>query len=106
MEIIKSDNFNGWFVGDFEPCLLKNKYLEFGFKRIKANSKPDYHFHNIKTEYTILIEGQILLENDGRIIEPITTIILYPKEKNNQHYLKDSLIMIINVPSVKDDKYL
>lgn len=105
MEIIKCDNLNGWFVGDFEPNLICSKDIEFGFKRIPANTKPDYHFHKFKTEYTILLEGKILLENSNQTIKPITCIKLNPFDKNDQYFLEDCLILIVNSPSVKNDKF-
>lgn len=105
MEIIDCNNFNGWFVGDFKPSLITTNKIEFGFKKIPKNTKPDYHFHKFKTEYTILIEGLILCESIDKIVKPINCIKLHPLEKNDQFFLEDSLIMIINSPSVKNDKY-
>lgn len=106
MEIIKSEKFKGWYVGKFEPNLIKSDNYEFGFKHIFKGTKPDYHYHKVKTEYTILIEGKILLEKSGQIILPITTVKLEPFEKNDQYFLEDSIILIINTPSIKNDKYL
>lgn len=105
MEIIPCDKLNGWFVGDFEPNILKSKNLEFGYKRISKGTKPDYHFHKYKTEYTILLEGLIRLEINNEIIKPITCIRLNPLEKNDQYFLENCLILIINTPSVRNDKY-
>ena len=62
MEIIKCDNLNGWFVGNFKPNLIYSEDIEFGYKRIPKNTYPDYHFHKFKTEYTILIEGSIAMD--------------------------------------------
>ena len=106
MDIISCDNYKGWFVGDFEPNLLISKNLEFGYKKIPKGTKPDYHFHKIKTEYTILIEGLIRLEMSNQIIKPITCIKLNPNEKNDQYFLDDCLIIIINSPSAKNDKFI
>ena len=54
MKIICCDDFNGWFVGNFNPSLIKTDEIEFGYKRILKGTKPDYHYHKYKTEYTIL----------------------------------------------------
>ena len=105
MEIINCSNLNGWFVGDFSPTIITSSKLEFGYKRILKNHSPDYHFHKIKTEYTILLEGKIFLEFSKKIINPITCIKLNPFEKNDQYFLEDSLILIINSPSIKNDKH-
>lgn len=105
MEIISCQNFNGWFVGNFEPHLLRSEDLEFGYKRIAKNTEPDFHYHKYKTEYTILLEGSILLRSSNKVIKPISCIKYEPLERNDQFYLEESLILIINTPSVKNDKY-
>ena len=105
MEIIDCIDFNGWLVGKFKPALITTDDYEFGFKRISKDCKPDYHYHKFKTEYTILIEGLILCETLNKIIKPITCIKLLPYEKNDQLFLEDSLILVINTPSIQDDKY-
>lgn len=105
MEIINCNEYGGWFLGDFEPSLIKNKDFEFGYKRIPKYTEPDYHFHKFKTEYTILIEGKIICKESNKLILPITCIKLSPYEKNDQYFIDESLILIINMPSKKDDKY-
>lgn len=105
LELINCNEFGGWFVGDFQPSLINSKDIEFGFKRISKNTKPDYHFHKFKTEYTILLEGQIICQESNTIIKPITCIKLLPFEKNDQLFIEDSLIIIINTPSKKNDKH-
>lgn len=105
LELINCDNFGGWFVGDFKPALINSQNIEFGYKRIPKNTKPDYHFHKFKTEYTILLEGKIICLESENIIKPITCIKLLPFEKNDQFFIEDSLIFIINTPSKKNDKH-
>lgn len=105
MELIDCNEYGGWFVGNFNPSLIESKNLEFGYKRILKNTKPDYHFHKFKTEYTILLEGKIICLDTKRVINPITCIKLSPYEKNDQFFESDSLILVINTPSKKGDKY-
>ena len=105
MEIIKNDEFGGWFVGTFEPNLIKKEDIEVGIKRIKADTQPDFHYHKIKTEYTVLIEGKIICQTKKLIVEPGLIIKLYPYEKNDQYFPIDSLILVINTPSIQGDKY-
>lgn len=105
MEIINCNDFNGWYAGKFKPTLVNTKDIEFGFKKISKNTRPDYHYHKYKTEYTILIEGLILCESINKRIKPITCIKLLPYEKNDQYFLEESLILIINTPSIQNDKY-
>ncbi len=105
MKVIDCNSYNGWFVGNFKPNLMTSEDLEFGYKKIPAGTCPDFHFHLYKTEYTILIEGKIELQFTKQIIKPITTIVLYPNEKNDQYFIEDSLILIINTPSRTGDKH-
>lgn len=105
MEIINCDDYRGWFVGKFKPALVFSEDLEFGYKRIPKNTKPDFHYHKCKTEYTILLEGEIFCESINKIIKPISCIKMNPYEKNDQFYTVDSLILVINTPSVIGDKY-
>ena len=105
MEIINCDEYFGWFVGQFKPALIYSKDLEFGYKRIPKNTEPDFHYHKFKTEYTILLEGEILCKSINKIIRPISCIKMNPHEKNDQFYKEDSLILVINTPSVMGDKY-
>ena len=105
MEIINCNDYFGWFVGKFNPNLIYSNDLEFGYKKIPRDSKPDYHYHKFKTEYTILIEGEIFCESISKIIKPISCIKLEPLEKNDQLFTKDSLILVINTPSMQHDKH-
>ena len=106
MELINCNDFGGWFVGSFDPKLIERNDIEFGYKRIPKNTKPDYHFHKLKTEYTILLEGRIICLDKNQIIKPITCIKLLPYEKNDQFFPDESLILVINTPSKQNDKYI
>ena len=96
----------GWFVGSFEPNLIKKEDIEVGVKKIAANTKPDYHYHKIKTEYTILLEGKIICLTENIHVETGSIIKLLPYEKNDQFFPVESLILVINTPSIKADKYI
>ncbi len=106
MEIIDNSDLGGWFVGSFKPNLVNNQDIEVGIKVIPENTKPDYHFHKIKTEYTILLQGKIICLEKNIHISPGTTIKLLPYEKNDQFFPERSLILVLNTPSVKGDKYI
>ena len=73
MEIIDCNEYKGWYAGNFYPNLVKSKDIEFGFKRIAKCTEPDYHYHKIKTEFTILIEGILVLS-----LLSIVTFSLWP----------------------------
>ena len=105
MKIIKAKTLKWWFVGNFEPNLIKNDELEVGIKHIDAGTQPDYHFHKRKKEYTILIKGKIICTDSGLEVKEGDIICLDPFEKNDQLFLEDSIILVINTPSAQNDKY-
>ncbi len=73
MEKFELKNFkNGWFIGDFEPTLLKTFYFEAGIKEYSAGDVDKKHFHNLVMEYTVIISGKAMMNdvecNEGEII--------------------------------------
>ena len=106
LEIITNNKLGGWFVGCFEPNLIKREDIEVGIKKIPSNTNPDYHYHKIKTEYTILLEGKIVCVKDNIEVEAGSIIKLLPYEKNDQFFPIESLILVINTPSIQGDKYI
>jgi hypothetical protein len=105
MKTLDLHSFSGWYVGMFKPHLILSKELEVGIKSISADTSPDYHYHKVKTEYTILLSGLIRLESTNSYVKPGAVIILYPYEKNDQYFVYDSLILILNTPSIQGDKF-
>lgn len=104
MKIDNIKNFiNGWFIGDFDPSILKTKDFEIGIKFFKKNQKPDVHFHKIATEYNYIIKGEVIINN--KKLKEKDMFILYPNEIVNAKFLKNCQFLVIKVPSIKGDKY-
>ena len=103
VKILDVNHFRGWFVGSFEPALVHSKDIEVGFKRVKKGTVPDFHYHKLKTEYTILIEGLVSVE--GVNYSPLTCFQIDPYIRCPLFFLEDSLILVINTPSCPGDKY-
>lgn len=97
------DNFiNGWFVGKFEPSLLKADF-EVGFHRHKAGEYHQDHFHKLGTEINVMIEGQISI--NGRVFGPGEIFVLYPYEISQVEYLTDVKLIVVRDRSDPNDKY-
>ena len=48
MKVAKLDDMiKGWFVGNFEPTLLKTNDVEVAVKRYKKGDYEDRHYHKI-----------------------------------------------------------
>ena len=56
MKTQKIDNmWRGWFIGDFEPSVLKTKEFEVGLLTHKKGEVWPEHYHIIASEYNVLI---------------------------------------------------
>ena len=51
----------GWFIGDFEPSVLKTKDFEVCYKFHHAGEIWDNHYHKVATEINYLIRGKMNL---------------------------------------------
>jgi len=104
MKIHNIENFTkGWFVGDFDPSILKTKDFEVAIKEYKAGDYEKMHVHKIATEYTIIVSGTVSMNNilnkKGSIIE------IEPGEYTDFESLTDSITVVVKTPCVKGDKY-
>ncbi len=93
----------GWFIGNFEPALLKTKDFEVSYKfHFKGEVWPK-HFHKIATEYNCLIFGSMMIQdvklNAGDVF------VIEPKEIADPVFLEDCHLIVVKVPSIPEDKY-
>jgi len=94
----------GWFVGDFDPSVLKTQDVEVAVKNyIKGDSEAS-HYHKIATEITVIVSGRVFMFDrefkDGDII------IIEPGEKTSFEALTDVVTVVVKHPGSKNDKYL
>jgi hypothetical protein len=93
----------GWFIGNFEPSIVKTDLFEVGIlKRFKGLERPK-HYHKISKEITCLISGKATI-ND-KLITPGDIFILEKNEIVDAFYHEDSLLVVVKMPSVIGDKY-
>jgi quercetin dioxygenase-like cupin family protein len=104
MKKVKLDDMvRGWFIGDFEPSVLKTKDFEIGILRHTKGEVWPAHIHKIATEYNVLLAGKMLI--CGEIIEPGTIFWIEPNEVGNPVFLEDCTVVTVKTPSVIGDKY-
>lgn len=94
----------GWFIGNFEPTLFPSKDFEVAIKRYKKGDSEESHTHMISTEYTIIVTGEVLM-ND-QVYEENDIIVIPPSEYTNFHCLTDVVTCVVKTPSSKNDKYV
>jgi len=93
----------GWFIGDFEPTLLKTKEFEVAHHHYKAGTKSTPHYHAIATEYNYIVRGW--LNAGGEDLMSGDIFIYEPNDVAQVEFLADTDLIIIKTPSVVGDKY-
>lgn len=103
MRIIPLSEFTrGWFIGDFEPSVLKTSKFEVGvFKHSKGEDWPT-HYHQYHTEYNVLVTGKMSIY--GTIIEPESVFVVPKKSIVKPVFLEDCVIVCVKSPSIPGDK--
>ena len=96
------DFFKGWFVGNFEPSLLKANF-EVGFHQHVAGEHHQDHFHKLGTEINLMVEGRIKI-NDQEF-GPGDIFVLEPFELSQCEYLTDVKLVVVRNISDPNDKF-
>lgn len=99
-----SDMHRGWFIGDFDPSLLKTKNFEVGILTHLKGEKWPAHYHVKGTEYNVLISGSMRV--CGIELTAGDTFIIEPYEIADPTFHEDCVIVCVKVPSDVGDKYL
>lgn len=98
-----SEFIRGWFIGNFDPSVLKTENFEVGLLSHKKGEIWPKHYHAIATEYNLLISGSMTI--CGELIEPGTIFVLEPNEIADPIFHEDCQVLCVKVPSIKGDKY-
>lgn len=51
----------GWFIGDFEPSLVKTKNFEVAIQSYKKGDKEKTHIYKVADEFTAIVKGSCKL---------------------------------------------
>lgn len=98
------DFHKGWFIGNFEPSLLKQENIEIGYLQIKEGEVGDGHYHKEHTEINLIINGSA--KYNGEILGKGDFFIYKPYERNyDLVYTEDTDLIVIKAPHVKGDKF-
>ena len=97
------DSFvRGWFIGDFEPSILRTKTWEMALLKHSKNEKWDFHYHSQADEVNVLLSGRMML--NGREIRARNMFTIPKKQIACPLFLEDCMILCIKTPSVIGDK--
>lgn len=98
-----SEMKGGWFIGDFEPSVLRTTEFEAGHKFHYKGEIYKAHIHQVATEINFLLRGQIKIQ--GQIMNTGDIIVIEPGDLSDPEFLEDCDFFVIKVPSVIGDKY-
>ena len=98
-----NDMRGGWFVGQFEPTVLKLAACEVAVKRYRAGDHEPLHVHRLAVELTLVVSGRVTMNGEpfgeGDIIE------LAPGEPGEFRVLEDAVTVVVKSPSIPSDKH-
>lgn len=104
MKIVKQNYWpGGWFVGNFEPSILKTELFEICFKQHPKGEKWPPHYHKLATEYNYLLHGKMCVQNE--ILNAGDVFVIEKNEIADPTFLEDCELIVVKVPSVLNDKY-
>ncbi|NYZ17820.1 hypothetical protein HL658_35205 [Azospirillum sp. RWY-5-1] len=106
MDVHRIDDFKGgWFIGDFEPALLRTAGFEVGWKVHHRTEFIAPHIHQQLTEYNLLAHGSMRV--NGRELGPGDLFILHKGERVDAEVLtEEAHVVCVKVPSVPSDKVM
>jgi len=99
-----NEMIGGWFIGNFEPSLLKTDNVEVAVKNYNAGDAEEAHYHKIATEYTVILKGKVRMMGIEYSEGEILTIL--PMESTDFLALTDVTTVVVKVPGASNDKYI
>jgi anti-sigma factor ChrR (cupin superfamily) len=94
----------GWFIGDFEPAVLRTQSVEVAVKSYVAGDHEARHHHKVATETTCIVSGTVRM--GGQNLSAGDILVLDPLESTDFTALTDVVLVAVKVPGATSDKYL
>lgn len=99
------DMIKGWFVGNFDPTLLRTNDVEVAVKEYKRGDYEPKHYHKIATEFTVIISGRVRM--NGVEYAKGDIIVMEPGESTDFECLEDGTQnVVVKIPGANNDKYM
>ncbi len=98
-----SEFIGGWFIGNFEPSLLKTDDFEVSVKLHPKGEVWPKHYHKEATEYNYVVAGRVKI--DDEVYEQDDIFIIHPGYIVDPEFLEDCRIVCVKTPCVPGDKY-
>jgi len=105
MEKFELDKFTGgWFIGNFIPSLHVTLDFEVGVKFFNKGSTELEHYQLKATEYSCVISGKCRIGDT--VLGPHDILRINPLESADFFALEDTVIVVVKLPSIPEDKVL
>jgi len=105
MKIARLDNMvKGWFIGNFEPTLIRTNDVEVAVKEYRKGDHEDRHHHKISTEITVITSGRVRINGIEYVKGDI--IVTEPNQSTDFEVLEDAITTVVKFPGANNDKYL
>lgn len=99
------DMIKGWFVGNFEPTLIRTNDVEVAVKEYNKGDYEAKHYHKIAAEITVIVAGRVRM--NGVEYKKGDIIVMEPNDATDFECLEDdTLNVVVKFPGANDDKYL
>lgn len=99
-----ADMTGGWFIGDFEPSILRSAEFEVAIKKYNKGDYEKEHYHKRATEITVMVAGEA--EVSGCLIREGQIMVIKPNTPVDFKALTDVTTCVVKTPSVRDDKFI
>jgi hypothetical protein len=104
MDVSKLDDMKmGWFIGNFDPAVLKTDQFEVALHRHKAGCETHTHYHKKSTEYNLIVVGKMVV--NGKTFVKNDIFVINPYEVSETQFLEDTMLVVVKTPSAPNDKY-
>lgn len=93
----------GWFVGDFDPVVLRSAAAEVAVKTYAAGDYESPHYHRVATEVTLIVSGSVIMA--GERLDAGDIMVVEPSEVADFRVLTDTITVVVKLPSATNDKF-
>lgn len=98
-----SETKGGYFLGDFEPSILKSSDVSIAVKRIFRGALDGGYYRKCDTEIVYIMSG--VLEIDKKKYKKGDIILWEPQDVINIFAIEDSEYLLIKLPGSRNDIY-
>lgn len=95
---------NGWFIGNFDPSIIKTDVVEVGVKTFYKGNYESSHYHKEIIEITVVINGKVKMF--GQVFEKDDIIVVEPYDVTDFVALEDTVCVVAKFPGLLNNKFI